>query len=112
MQYKLAWSTIHTRWHQLPFWIKRVDACAQQAGDVQLIHNATEYAQALADFSKRNINQYVAEQHIEGDLIKFYGVEGTPFFHYSYPTEKAIFQSLAWSKLMALPCTMHLMLKA
>lgn len=86
-----------------PFWIKRVDACAQQAGDVQLIHNATEYAQVLADFSQRNINQYVAEQHIEGDLIKFYGVEGTPFFHYSYPTEKATFSKFGLEQANGTP---------
>ena len=23
----------------------------------------------------------IIQQHIEGDLVKFYGVEGTPFFH-------------------------------
>lgn len=72
-----------------PFWLKRVDACAQQKGDVCLVNDEAEYANAINRFCKRDIERYVIEQHIEGDLIKFYGVEGTPFFHISYPTESA-----------------------
>lgn len=72
-----------------PFWLKRIDACAQQKGDVCLIKNETEYADAITRFGQNDITSYVIEQHIEGDLVKFYGVEGTPFFHVSYPTESA-----------------------
>lgn len=70
-----------------PFWLKRVDACAQQKGDVCLVNSEAEYDNAITRFSEHAIASYVIEQHIEGDLIKFYGVEGTPFFHISYPTE-------------------------
>lgn len=70
-----------------PFWLKRVDACAQQKGDVCLVNNDTEYDNAITRFREHAIASYVIEQHIEGDLVKFYGVEGTPFFHISYPTE-------------------------
>lgn len=86
-----------------PFWMKRVDACAQQAGDVQLIHSRTEYVKALVDFNQRGITHYVAEQHIEGDLVKFYGVEGTPFFHYSYPTEGVTFSKFGLEQANGTP---------
>lgn len=72
-----------------PFWIKRIDACAQQKGDVCIVNNESEYFIAIKRFSESGITNYVIEQHIEGDLVKFYGVEGTPFFHTSYPTESA-----------------------
>jgi len=29
-----------------------------------------------------------AVEHAEGDLVKFYGVEGVGFFSYTYPTEE------------------------
>lgn len=74
-----------------PFWLKRVDACAQQKGDVCIVRNDAEYAQAIQRFSQNNIQSFVIEQHLEGDLIKFYGVEGTPFFHTNYPTDAAGF---------------------
>lgn len=70
-----------------PFWIKRADACAQQKGDVSFISNNNDYEQTLQRFANNKIPQFIAEKHINGDIIKFYGVEGTPFFYYSYPTE-------------------------
>lgn len=72
-----------------PFWVKRVDACAQQKGDVSFVNGEAEYQTVIKRFREGNITSYVIEQHIEGDLVKFYGVEGTAFFHVSYPTESA-----------------------
>lgn len=72
-----------------PFWVKRVDACAQQKGDVSFVNGEAEYQTVIKRFRESNIASYVIEQHIEGDLVKFYGVEGTAFFHVSYPTESA-----------------------
>lgn len=72
-----------------PFWVKRVDACAQQKGDVSFVYGEAEYQAVIKRFREGNITSYVIEQHIEGDLVKFYGVEGTAFFHVSYPTESA-----------------------
>lgn len=74
-----------------PFWMKRIDACAQQRGDVILVHNTKEYKQAVENFRQKGVSQFIAEEHIEGDLVKFYGVEGTPFFNYTYPTIKTGF---------------------
>ena len=70
-----------------PLWLKRGDACAQSAADVCFIEDAEALRRALADFRARDIETAVASQHAEGDLVKFYGVEGTDFFHFLYPTE-------------------------
>ena len=70
-----------------PLWLKRGDACAQSATDVCFIEDAEALRCALAEFHARNIETAVASQHAEGDLVKFYGVEGTDFFHFLYPTE-------------------------
>ena len=70
-----------------PLWLKRGDACAQSATDVCFIEDAEALRRALADFHARGIAAAVASQHAEGDLVKFYGVGGTDFFHFLYPTE-------------------------
>ena len=70
-----------------PLWLKRGDACAQSAADVCFIEDAETLRRTLADFHARGIAAAVASQHAEGDLVKFYGVEGTDFFHFLYPTE-------------------------
>ena len=70
-----------------PLWLKRGDACAQSAADVCFIEDAEALRRALADFHARDIETAVACEHAEGDLVKFYGVGGTDFFHFLYPTE-------------------------
>lgn len=70
-----------------PLWLKRGDACAQSATDVCFIEDAAALRRALDDFHARGIETAVACEHAEGDLVKFYGVEGTDFFHFLYPTE-------------------------
>ncbi len=70
-----------------PFWLKRADFCAQEAGDVCLIHSEAEFQAALGGFRQRDVDELIAEEHLEGDLVKFYGVEGTDFFHTCYPTQ-------------------------
>ena len=78
-----------------PLWLKRGDACAQSAADVCFIEDAEALHSALADFHARGIETAVACEHAEGDLVKFYGVEGTDFFHFLYPTEAAGFSTFA-----------------
>ena len=51
------------------------------------IEDAEALRRALAEFHARDIETAVVSQHAEGDLVKFYGVEGTDFFHFLYPTE-------------------------
>jgi len=78
-----------------PCWLKRGMGYSQEILDVIYLTNPAEAEAALAQFAKRNIQTAVACEHIEGDLIKFYGVS-TPaqsgkkselrFFHWLYPT--------------------------
>ena len=65
-----------------PLWWKRDDRVSQEVGDVRLIHNEEEWEEVISS----SVKEYVAEQHMEGDLIKFYSVRNTDFFHWLYPT--------------------------
>lgn len=67
-----------------PMWIKRGDGCAQQKEDTSYVTTQEEADKVIADFKERNVERYVVQQHLAGDLIKFYGVEGTDFFDWNY----------------------------
>lgn len=69
------------------YWLKRGDACAQQSGDVVFCRNQVELAQQKEAFCKRGVTDYIVTAHVAGDLVKFYGVRGTGFFRYFYPTD-------------------------
>ena len=64
-----------------PVWWKRDDRSSQERGDVMLVHDEEEWQTVM----QQGIGEYVVEQHCEGDLVKFYSVSGTPFFHWNYP---------------------------
>ena len=66
-----------------PFWLKRSDACAQHTGDVRFIGDEQAWAEAVTDFSARAVSEALALEHVQGDVVKFYGVEGTSFFYAS-----------------------------
>ena len=70
-----------------PFWLKRGDACAQSEGDVVFCRDEQELEAAIGRFAARGITGYVVSEHVEGDLVKFYGVRGTGFFRCFYPTD-------------------------
>lgn len=69
------------------YWLKRGDAAAQRADDVVFTADRTSLERAIGVMLQRGIRQYVVSAHIVGDLVKCYGVRGTQFFHYCYPTE-------------------------
>lgn len=69
-------------------WLKRGDFHAIIKEDVVFARNPEEAVALLAAFKARNIAEVVASSHLAGDLIKFYGVSGTDFFHWLYPYEK------------------------
>jgi hypothetical protein len=58
----------------LPVWVKRADVHNTREGDV--VFAATEGAvnSALAGLAERGIARAVLQPHVEGDLIKFYGI--------------------------------------
>lgn len=74
-----------------PFWLKRDEGCSQQAGDVCLVRTDSEAQSALDGFARRGVKSVLAEQHAEGDLVKFYGVEGSDFFSVTYPGDEGGF---------------------
>lgn len=69
-----------------PCWLKRTDECAQASGDVVYAHGRDELAAAMRRFADRGLHEAVVCEHLPGDLVKFYGVKGTGFFEYYYPT--------------------------
>jgi hypothetical protein len=75
----------------LPVWVKRADVHNTRDGDV--VFAATEDAvdSALAGLAERGIPRAVLQPHVEGDLIKFYGIgsgagpdAGPPWFRQFY----------------------------
>jgi hypothetical protein len=57
-----------------PCWIKRGDVHATEAGDVAFAGDAPSLAEHLSRLASRGISRAVVQDHVPGDLIKFYGV--------------------------------------
>jgi hypothetical protein len=57
-----------------PCWVKRGDVHATQEGDVSFAAGPKELEAAFALLSRRGIAGAVVQEHVPGDLIKFYGV--------------------------------------
>ena len=57
-----------------PCWVKRGDVHATEAGDVSHSGDAAALAANLARLASRGIPRAVVQEHVRGDLIKFYGV--------------------------------------
>lgn len=66
-------------------WIKRGDFHAMHKEDVSYVRHAEEAQEILQEYFLRGIKRAVINIHLEGDLIKFYGVKGSPFFFWFYP---------------------------
>lgn len=69
-----------------PCWLKRGDGCAQQKEDTCYVRNVAEGNSCLEDFWQRGVECVIVNEHLRGDLVKFYGVEGTDFFYWFYPS--------------------------
>ncbi len=57
-----------------PVWVKRGDVHNTQEGDVVLANGAAAIARALEGMATRGIPRAVIQPHVDGDLIKFYGI--------------------------------------
>lgn len=68
-------------------WIKRGDFHAMHKEDVSFCRHPQEAQEILQEYFLRGIPRAVINVHLEGDLIKFYGVRGTEFFYWFYPME-------------------------
>ena len=78
-------------------WIKRYDFHATQSDDVMYVASEDGWREALGKFATRGIPFVVAQEHVPGDLIKFYGVgrrAGSPadagWFEWFYHRDKGM----------------------
>jgi hypothetical protein len=69
------------------FWIKRGDFHAIHREDVTFAGSPEEAENILKEYALRDIPSVVINKHLQGDLIKFYGVSGSGFFHWFYPND-------------------------
>jgi hypothetical protein len=69
-------------------WIKRGDFHAMHKEDVSYVRHAEEAQEVVQEYFLRGIKRAVINRHLVGDLIKFYGVSGTPFFFWFYPFDE------------------------
>ncbi|NDW09603.1 hypothetical protein [Dysgonomonas sp. 520] len=67
------------------FWIKRGDFHAIHREDVTYVRSVNEAKYILKEFAWRGIPNAVINEHLVGDLVKFYGVADTDFFFSFYP---------------------------
>jgi hypothetical protein len=57
-----------------PVWVKRADVHNTREGDVVFADSPLAIAGALAALASRGIPRAVIQPHVDGDLVKFYGV--------------------------------------
>lgn len=69
-------------------WIKRGDFHAMHKEDVSYVRHPEEAQEVLQEYFLRGIKRAVINVHLTGDLVKFYGVRGTPFFFWFYPFDE------------------------
>lgn len=69
-------------------WIKRGDFHAMHKEDVSYCRHIQEAQEVLHEYFYRGIRRAVINKHLEGDLIKFYGVQGQPWFFWFYPFDE------------------------
>ena len=62
-------------------WIKRGDDHSLHKEDVSYVRQADEAQEVLQEYFLRGIKRAVITRHLEGELIKFYGVADSPFFY-------------------------------
>ena len=67
-----------------PLWLKNCDNSAVTAGDTVFCRTKQDFNEAFKQMEQRDVNLWMAQEHQKGDLVKFYGVEGTEFFHWNY----------------------------
>lgn len=57
-----------------PSWVKRADVHNTQDGDVVFVPEDGDVNAVLSQMAKRGIERAMLQKHVDGDLIKFYGV--------------------------------------
>ena len=86
-QSRVFQSSDNITWDLFPCWLKKGEGYAEVAEDVVFVRNAEELAAQVESMRRRGITTLVVSQHLEGDLIKFYGVRGAGFFFWCYASD-------------------------
>jgi hypothetical protein len=80
-----------------PVWVKRGDVHNTQDGDVVFAPTVAALHEAIHGLAQRGIRRAVIQQHVSGDLIKFYGVGDParlqghrPWFRWFYHQDQAL----------------------
>lgn len=87
-QSRVFQSSDNITWDLFPCWLKKGEGYAEVAEDVVFVRNAEELAAQVNRMRQRGIATLVVSQHLEGDLIKFYGVRGAGFFFWFYASDR------------------------
>lgn len=66
-------------------WIKRADTHSMHKEDVTYVRHPEEAQEILQEYFLRGIKRAVINRHIQGHLVKFYGIAGTQFFYWFFP---------------------------
>jgi glutathione synthase/RimK-type ligase-like ATP-grasp enzyme len=66
------------------FWVKRGDVHAVHREDVTLVYSKEENKSVMKEFNRRGIKTVIIQEHLEGDVIKFYAVRDSGFFNWYY----------------------------
>ena len=69
-------------------WIKRGDFHAMHKEDASHVRHPEEAQEVLQEYFLRGIKRAVINRHLDGDLIKFYGVHGSSYFFWFYPYDE------------------------
>jgi hypothetical protein len=94
-----------------PVWVKRADVHNTQEGDVVHAADTPAVARALQGLEARAIPRAVIQPHVDGDLIKFYGIgpgggaDGEPpwfrwFYHKDQQLRGHVFDERALARLV------------
>lgn len=67
-------------------WVKRADFHSMHKEDITFARDCNEAQRVLQEYFMRGIKSAVVERHVDGNLVKFYGVRTSGFFHYYYPS--------------------------
>ena len=87
-QSRVFQSSDNITWDLFPCWLKIGEGSAEVAEDVVFVRNTEELAAQVNRMRQRGIATLVVSQHLEGDLIKFYGVRGAGFFFWFYASDR------------------------
>ena len=71
-------------WTVFPCWIKRGDSHALEADDVCYVRNREEADTVMRRISGKGSGRAVIQEHVDGHIVKFYGVGQGRLFRYRF----------------------------